>query len=789
MGEIHQSAGEQNIHSAISHIQDQRQCHDLWRRPPRRRPRPRQQHHHRSRREVNAGVLGKHCWPVRYICILPIGDADIGLHRVCFDVESVGNNPEVTLGYSESPFFADSVPDATTDRQERDLPLLFEFGNRTGRYCVGKDFIRGGFKYLTLQMPFYPVSASDSTVSWAAARLGNAVGLVQKVMGLQSDGDSGRNPYAKPWVSLTGLWVNCSAFPSQTNGRAYSGYFFSSNDLLNQIWYSGAWTLQLSTIDPKEGSALIDYNRAIDGNNSPTGSWYSNFTISNGTAVTTDGAKRDRVVWPGDMYIAVPGIAVSTYDMVAVRNALDVLFDHQYADGSLPYAGPPLGFHGEFSDTYHMHTLLGVWNYVLFSGNVKWLKKRWSAYTRALDVSVRKVDDVGLLHVTSVADWLRPGMTGHNLEASAMLHSVLEKSIRLAALLGDADSAAKPNGIWSEMRTILELGIRQLYCNDTGLYSDNIGRRSCHGVEHTDPQDGNSWALISEIISRSAAQNVSQTLRSRWTKFGAPAVEFPNVISPFASSFELLAHAAAGMHDHAVELMLLEWGYLLNGPGFTNSTLAEGFRTDGYVQYPAYPSAARNSHCHGWAAGPTGVLMGDILGIKLLKPAGKEWVIRPTLTKWLGWARGGFATSVGRFEVKITRVVKDDTEKGTSKRGQVVEIATPPDTMGSFVWGTETVFAAMQGGRRWKFVFWDGSGSSNGLGGLDMEALDVDLETQDSDDGDELWYKRAIPYRDGGVIMYDAAFASPKIEERQPGVVDWEALERNYAPPLSNMKW
>jgi hypothetical protein len=70
------------------------------------------------------------------------------------------------------------------------------------------------------------------------------------------------------------------------------------------------------------------------------------------------------------MYMAVPGIAVSTYDMAAVRNALDVLYAHQYTDDSLPYAGPPMGWNGEFSDTYHLHTLLGRYNYVLYSGDV-----------------------------------------------------------------------------------------------------------------------------------------------------------------------------------------------------------------------------------------------------------------------------------------------------------------------------------------------------------------------------------------------------------------------------------
>ncbi|WQF79978.1 Putative six-hairpin glycosidase superfamily, alpha-L-rhamnosidase, six-hairpin glycosidase [Colletotrichum destructivum] len=712
--------------------------------------------------------------------------------RVCFDVSSAGNDPEIYLAYSESSLYAGTQPDTTTEKLERDLPLHFEFGDTTGTVCVGKEFIRGAFKYLTLSMPEYPVLSDDRIVEQSRPE-------GQAVLGDDDDDDnddknqkvlvnpSGRDPYKKPWVTLQNLWVNCTAFPSQKNGRAYSGYFHSSSSTLNRIWYAGAYTLQLSTIDPREGSALIDYNRDWDHNESPTGSWYSNFTIANGTAVTTDGAKRDRIVWPGDMSIAIPGIAVSTYDMTAVRNALDVLFDHQYPDGSLPYAGPPLGFRGEFSDTYHLHTLLGAYNYVKFSGDVDWVAQRWPAYLKALNVSIDKVDHTGLLHVTSGADWLRPGMTGHNLEASALLSAVLDKSIRLAEWLGDDRPAARPRGVWSGLRMTLNSGIQQLFCKDTGLYSDNIGRRSCRGPEHTDPQDGNSWALISGATPRSRRAVVSGNLQSRWTKHGAPAVEFPNVISPFVSSFELLAHAAADDHDAAVELMLLEWSYLLDGPGFTNSTLAEGFMVDGGVQYPAYWSAARNSHCHGWSSGPTSVLTSEVLGIQLLAPAGAEWTVRPHLSKWLAFARGGFATTKGVFEVKLTRVVASTSSTATHqhkrRRGQVVEITAPELTNGTFEWGQSSHKVDAEGGRTTTaWIAWGDEDDD----AASVEQLDIALGRVEAPNEEE-WHRQSFIYRDDTRLVFDDAWAPPPMTERAAGEVDWDALEANYVKPLAEM--
>lgn len=698
------------------------------------------------------------------------------------------------LSYSESPFFVGELTDATNDEMW-DLPLELHVGNRTGTVCVDPEFIRGGFKYLTVWIQVIPVFGNDSASSSGLRPLQD-MGPGQKILGGGVGGQElkrgERVPLSKPSIGITQIWVNCSSFPSQSNGRAYSGYFYSSDSLLNRIYYAGAYTLQLSTIDPREGSALIPANRYLDHNKSPPGSWYSNFTVARGTAVTTDGAKRDRLVWPGDMYIAIPGIAVSTYDMLAVRNALDVLYWRQYSDGRLPYAGPPLSYHDEFSDTYHLHTLLGTYDYVLYSGDIRWLREKWPAYLRALEVSTSKVDSRNLMHVTSTFDWNRHGMGGHNIEATAILHTVLTRSIELASWLKDGQVSSVGVGEpdvsgWISLRRRLESGINALFCPDTDLYSDNLGERHCSGSDHVDPQDGNSWALIARMHDASSTRpwHVSRALRSRWTKFGAPAPEFPNVMSPFSSSFELQGHCAAGNHDASVELMLLMWGYLLDGPGFTNSTLAEGFRTDGYVHYPAYPVPSRNSHAHGWAAGPTSTLINGILGINLLTPGGRQWLVKPVITRWLGWVRGGFATINGRFEVKVRRVVLDNGNTGASHKGVLAIVQGPAGTKGRFQWGDEdgpTAFEAeISGDETRAWVRWEDGDGQGRVGTVELDMTQSSWGARN----DTNWYEERIPYAEDLDLMNDHTFESPSVPERNPGSVDWDALEKGYAKPLA----
>jgi hypothetical protein len=582
--------------------------------------------------------------------------------------------------------------------------------------------------------------------------------ISQKVLG----SNTSKNSTGKPTVAISAVWVNCTAFPSQPNGRAYTGYFDSSSSLLNRIWYSGAWTLQLSTLNPNEGGSLIDFNRNFDHNNAPQGAWYSNYTVASGTAVTTDGAKRDRMVWPGDMTIAVPGIAVSTYDMLAIRNALNVIYDHQYGDGSMPYAGPPMGAFGEFSDTYHLHTLLGTYYYVLYSGDLNWLREHWAAYIKALSVSIGKVDEFNLLHVSSGSDWNRWGMTGHNVEASAILYDVLKNSIKLASWIGENEQSTRGEE-WSTTRGRLQRGISTLYCPLDGMYSDNKGRRSCTGPEKVLPQDGNSWVLMAgAFTSQEQAYNTSTNLRKRWNKYGAPAVEFPNVMSPFASSFELLGHIAAGNPDAAVELMELMWGYMLEGPGMTNSTTIEGYRVDGYIHYPAYWADARNSHAHGWSSGPTAALMQGIIGIELTSPLGATWQIKPQLTKWLSYARGGFATKRGKFEVAVSRM----KSLATDRKAEMIDIAVPQDTNGTIVWGGVAIFltgvhTSKIGARHrfWRYL--------DDETALKTEGKESDLLQAWTDKMEKEWVR-------------DEEWVKPPVEERPDGVVDWDLLEEGY---------
>ncbi|KAL6709102.1 hypothetical protein ACN47E_001918 [Coniothyrium glycines] len=552
---------------------------------------------------------------------------DFGINIAGVVTLSIGTvsdaNQYIGVTFSESSLWVSNAScDATADAG-KDETLWFHV-TQPGRYEAPREKERGAFRYLTL--------------------VHNGTGT----------------------VDVTGVEVHYTAMPHWEDDAIanYTGYFNSDDELLNRIWYAGAYTNQICTIDPTHGDALIhirEINSSISDATNVT--WYYNTTITNGTSALVDGAKRDRLVWAGDMAIAVPGVVVSTNDVVSIETSLNSLFDVQNSStGQLPYAGRP--FPLILSFTYHLYTLIGVADHYLYTGDIDYLSSLWDKYKLALAFSLSFIDDSGLANVTSPADWLRFGMGGHNIEANSILYYVLNQGTLLATALNDTSNDTSGWGTAAER--IKNSANDRLWNNEAGMYIDNETTTLM-------PQDGNSWAVVANLtLNSSQVTSISEKLTGRWTPYGAPALEAADAISPFISGFELQTHFLAANTSAALALMRLQWGFMLDDPRMTNSTFIEGYSTTGELHYAPYLNDARISHAHGWATGPTSSLTFYVAGVQLLTAGGSTWRIAPSLGD-LKHADAGFSTALGFFGAK-TQV---------SGNGSVtVEFETPQGTTG-----------------------------------------------------------------------------------------------------------
>lgn len=556
-----------------------------------------------------------------------------GIVRLDFVVRGRGSGA-VGLAFSEARSWIGEWSDSSSDGQNgRDGALYANF-SRPGRqhYTMPDAKLRGGFRYLSVFLV-----ADEAS------------------------------------VRLDRVQVEIAFQPTWPDLRAYQGYFHSDDALLNRIWYSCAYTLQTNLIPPSTGRSWPP----------PTGGigWSNNGDLGcAGHDILVDGAKRDRAVWPGDLGVAVPAAFVSLGDLSGARNALQTIYDHQNADGSFPQAGPPLLIQG--SDAYHLWTLIGTYNYVLYTGDAAFLARSWPHYVRAVAFICAKVTSAhGLLHVTGAGDWARQHSAGEISEAQMLLYHVLKTGCALADWAGDDTGLAK---VWTARAEALQQAtITHLYDQDHGAFKDSVADASIH------PQDGNALALLFGVVATHSAeaQNISARLAARWTSIGAPAPELPGNVSPFISSLEVLAHIAAGRPDRAVDLIRLSWGWYLQNPNGTQSTAIEGYLLDGSFGYRAnagyrgdhsYPS-----HSHGWSTGPATALTEGVLGLQVTSREGRNWTFAPQMAAAGGGrlhdVQGGFATGLGPFQARWWR---EDAENPGPYQAT---LRTPVGTTGQLV--------------------------------------------------------------------------------------------------------
>lgn len=73
-----------------------------------------------------------------------------------------------------------------------------------------------------------------------------------------------------------------------------------------------------------------------------------------------------------------------------------------------------------------MWTLIGTYNYILYSNDLSFIEKNWPKYRKALEHVYAKVDKTsGLLSVTGTRDWARWQQGGFNSEANMMYVLIL----------------------------------------------------------------------------------------------------------------------------------------------------------------------------------------------------------------------------------------------------------------------------------------------------------------------------------------------------------------------------
>ena len=412
-------------------------------------------------------------------------------------------------------------------------------------------------------------------------------------------------------VTLNDVSLDFQAAPLQTDPAAYQGWFLSSSNALNKLWYAGAYTVQMDTwMSDTAKSWPYDTGEPDQSDAQIPGA-------DPQQEVILDGAKRDRVVWQGDLSVEAPVTYLSTDDVAAVNNSLSSLAGQQLPDGFVP-AESLVGPHNTGEETtygeYVTWFINNAYEHWLYTGDDSYLASDWSGLRQAVAwlESVRAQDPQGLIAFGAVNACGHYGYSdcGHETYINALYVQNLDQMARLATVLGDgADSATYA----ARATTVSDAINAQLWDPTVGAY------RLSRETPDVYPQDANATAILTGVASPAQATSALAYLRTNnWSTYGSLTVSpsTPNAVlgpvyEPLPSGFEAedrLGDADPLSQLQGEALLNTYWGYQLSqDPG---STYWEAMNTAGQPALDQFTSLA-----HGWAAAPTIALTNDTLGV------------------------------------------------------------------------------------------------------------------------------------------------------------------------------
>lgn len=465
-------------------------------------------------------------------------------------------------------------------------------------------------------------------------------------------------------VELRRVGIDFKAFRARPHD--YQGWFESSDDTLNKVWYAGAYTLQLDMVPPGTQN-------------------------DNPEPAVIDGAKRDRLQWSGDTLVEGPAIwdHLGANGSEYVKATLLQYAAHASPTGALATTvgvNTPLAF--VFSASYSMDGANAMVDYYRYTGDQPFASQMLPVVRKQLEFDRSLLDarglivtgppgsrpDVGVPPLCCALDWdaYDPPKVGAVAAYNIVYYHALAQAAYLEDHVGDAAQAAADRAQAAALRAKI---------NDT-FFDPAAGLYRVSEAISGFPQDANVLGILYGVAPDGQAAGMLAQLKQRlWTPFGSKpfsdAPGFSDVLSPYINGFEARARLAAGDADDALELIRRHYGRMVRpGPDYTGA-LWEKMGQDGTAaELTGSDPIDGNSLAHGWSTGPLIALSEQVLGVTPVEPGYAQWRLEPELGD-LRWAQGQVPTPHGAIRVRWFRSRNDSRVR--------LEVTAPEGTSGTII--------------------------------------------------------------------------------------------------------
>ncbi|KAM0752564.1 Six-hairpin glycosidase [Meredithblackwellia eburnea MCA 4105] len=370
--------------------------------------------------------------------------------------------------------------------------------------------------------------------------------------------------------------------------------------------------------------------------------------------VCLDGASRDRLIWTGDFYTAHNTLLVSSYELEFTRGTMNFAFDYRLESGAVPTSNP-MGIRRGDRDAwsaapstlytdYHLDLLNIVHEYYLATGDLVYVKTRWSDIKALLSYILTFLDPTTHLLNTMIFKGSSEGTS-----PGCMLTYCLKNLALLADLLEDGDAAVE----YRELAKKTEDAVRGLWDEDKGTFWTSSSYDAFAYIDL-------AWTILSGIATpEQIASQLKHLKKLRYTigylgdsnAVGSDST----VLAPYFSGYLIEALFRVEAEEEAQFLLDGIFGAMAKpSKDFSGSSWE-------YVSPHGAPGDGLfTSLNHPWGSGATPALSRHVLGITPLSPGYTSWSVSPKLLS-LNWAKGAVPTPLGKIEVEWE--IKEDTDK------------------------------------------------------------------------------------------------------------------------------
>lgn len=369
----------------------------------------------------------------------------------------------------------------------------------------------------------------------------------------------------------------------------YKGSFESDDPLLNRIFRTAGYTLQL---------CMQDYL------------W--------------DGAKRDRLIWMGDLHPEITAANVLFGENGTVKRSLDRMRDETVL---------PAFMNGISS--YSVWYVIAMYDFFLAHGNMEYLLSQKEYLLELLKLLETQIGEDGSerLGGCRILDW---GSRHDERSLHAGLHALLAWGFEAGRKLCAA----------------LHVPEQERFCMEV------LARLKRYVPPECDGKSANALRVLAGLAD---AETVNREKLS---------VNPFRGLSTFHGGYVLSARARAGDIAGALEVLRKYWGGMLELGATTfwehfdiawmeNASPITEFPSDGKIDvHGTYGESCfkgyRNSLCHGWSCGPVPFLAETVLGIHVEEPGCRKIRLAPQIGD-LSFVKGSYPTPYGILQIELRK--------------------------------------------------------------------------------------------------------------------------------------